>query len=69
MALDKLSSLTVMSIKVHLKITYAMALAYASSDLLDLFTEANGVMANLKAMEHFLHYQTRLLKQDLTAIM
>lgn len=65
MGLDKLSFLTETFIKVHSKMESEMELDCVSSDLQDQYTEENGVMVSPKVMVHFLHFQMKLLKQDL----
>jgi hypothetical protein len=56
-----------MSIKAHLRMESAMALACASLDLLGLFIKESGEMASLKAMARCLHSLMRSLRQDSTA--
>jgi len=55
-------------IKANSRMGSGVALDCAGLDLQDLFTEENGEMTNLKAMEPYLLFQTRSLRQDLMVI-
>jgi len=66
--LDRLSTQMETFIKANSRMGSGVALDCAGLDLQDLFTEENGEMTNLKAMEPYLLFQTRSLRQDLMVL-